>query len=143
MIVTDGQGIPIGIQVESASTHESQLLHSTLDTISIGRKDKAGHPRKKPNRLIADKAYDSNDIRQNLRLRGIDPIIPSRSNNQKATHQDRRKQRRYKHRWKVERTISWLQNCRRLVVRYERYWDHWLSLIYMACIMIILNRVIS
>lgn len=143
MVVTDGQGTPIGIQVASASTHEVKLLESTLDTISVGKIGHPGRPRKNPIRLIADKAYDSNEVRNRLAKRGIDPVIPSRSNNRKATHQDGRRHRRYLRRWTVERRISWLQNCRRLVVRYERKWQHWLSLIQLSCAMLILKRILA
>lgn len=143
MIATDGQGIPIGLLIESASTHEVKLLERTLREVSIKAKGKPGRPRKKPKRVIADKAYDSNDARRKLSKIGIEPIIPARHNNANASHQDGRKLRRYRHRWTVERTISWIQNCRRLVVRYERSWEHWLSFIYLACGMLVLRRVIG
>jgi len=142
MVVTDGQGIPIGIQVASASIHEVKLVPSTLETVSIGRAHQPGRPRQNPARLIGDKAYDSNILRRALAKKGIEPIFPARKNNKVATHQDGRKHRRYKRRWTVERTISWLQNCRRLVVRYERDWHRWRSMVELACIMLILNRII-
>lgn len=140
MIATDGQGIPIGLMIDSASVHEVKLLESTLYEISIGSCN-PGRPRSKPQRVIADKAYDSNKARKALSKRGIEPIIPARSNNSKASHQDGRKLRRYRRRWTVERTISWIQNCRRLVVRYERFWQHWLSFVHLACAMLVLGRI--
>ncbi|MBK8201484.1 MAG: transposase [Bdellovibrionales bacterium] len=63
---------------------------------------------------------------------GVEPIIPARRNNKKATHQDGRKLRRYRRRWIVERTNAWLQNFRPLVVHYEaqrkytKVWSTWL-----------------
>lgn len=142
MIATDGHGLPTGLLVESASVHEVKLLQPTLKEISIGSCS-PGRPRNKPKRVIADKAYDSNDARKALSKRGIEPIIPARSNNSRASHQDGRKLRRYGRRWTVERTISWIQNCRRLVVRYERCCQHWLSFVHLACVMLILRRVIG
>jgi transposase len=67
-----------------------------------------------------DRGYNSNKVRTLVAKQDIEPIIPSRSNNQVATHQDGRKLQRYRHRWIVERTNAWLQNFRCLTVRYER-----------------------
>jgi len=96
-----------------------------------------------PQRLIADKAYDSNPAREELVRRGIDPIIPARKNNRRATHQDGRKLRRYRRRWIIERTNAWLQNFRRLVVRYERSFTNFKALVHMACALICLKRVLG
>jgi transposase len=59
--------------------------------------------------LIADRGYDSNKVRALLVKREIEPIIPARINNIVATHQDGQRMRRYKRRWIIERTNSWLQ----------------------------------
>jgi len=96
-----------------------------------------------PERLIADKGYDSNKARQLIEGRGMLPIIPARENNTKATHQDGRHLRRYGNRWIIERTNAWLQNFRRLVVRYERSHIIFTGLIHMAFAMMILKRFIS
>jgi transposase len=119
MVVVDVQGIPLGTYLDSASPGEVTLLETTIDTISVpwvGR----GRPRKNPERVIADKAYDSDPLRHRLAKRGIDLICPYRKNNEKKKYHDGRKMRRYKRRWTVERTFAWLQNFRRLVVRYDR-----------------------
>jgi transposase len=73
--------------------------------------------------------------------RAIEPISPRRSNNQVATHQDGRRLRRYKRRWIIERTNSWLQNFRRLVVRYERSVQNFEAFVHMACAVMTLKRV--
>jgi transposase len=91
--------------------------------------------------LIADRGYDSNAARALLVKRAIEPIIPRRKNNRVATHQDGRKLRRYKRRWIIERTNSWLQNFRRLVVRYEHSVKNFEALVHMACALITLKRV--
>lgn len=64
--------------------------------------------RGKPERLIADRGYDSNTVRRFLKRRRIQPIIPARSNNTQATDQGGRCLRRYRRQWIVERTIGWL-----------------------------------
>jgi len=58
--------------------------------------------------VIADTAYDSDPLRQRLQKRGIELIVPYRENNQQRRYEDGRKLRRYKRRWIVERTNSWL-----------------------------------
>ena len=73
--------------------------------------------------------------------RAIEPIIPRRTNNRVATHQDGRKLRRYRHRGIIERTNSWLQNFRRLVVRYERSVQNFEALVHMACALMALKKV--
>ena len=140
MVLADGQGTPLGVHVEKASPAEVKLLEATLENGRIGgRRAK----RRKPKRLIADRGYDSNKVRALLVKRDIEPIIPARSNNRVATHQDGRKLRRYKRRWIIERTNSWLQTFRRLVVRYERSAAIYTALVHLACALTTLKRVLG
>jgi transposase len=142
MVLADGKGTPLGVHVEAASPAEVKLVEATLDNARIpGRK--GGRSKRRPMCLIADRAYDSNAARALLVKRGIEPIIPKRRNNRVATHQDGRKLRRYKRRWIIERTNSWLQNFRRLVVRYERKVKNFEALIHLACALITLKRVLG
>ena len=91
-------------------------------------------------RLIYDRAADSDPLRERLQLRGIELICPHRKNRRKAATQDGRKLRRYRRRWKVERSISWLQNFRRLVTRYEYHAHLFHGFVQLACIMVTLRR---
>ena len=99
-----------------------------------------GHPRKRPLRLIADKGYDSDPLRKRLKKLKIDLIVPHKRNRKKPKTQDGRKLRRYRKRWKIERTFSWMSNFRRLVVRYERLITVYRGFFHLACLMIVLNR---
>lgn len=110
-----------------------KLALPTIKTIKIGR----------PEQLIGDRGYDSNALRADLVKEGIEPIIPARENNKKATHQDGRKLRKYRKRWIVERTNAWIQNFRRLLVRYERSACIYTGLIHMALSLIVLRRVLG
>jgi transposase len=140
MVLADGAGTPLGIHVEKASPSEVKLLEATLENGRIGgRRAK----RRKPKRLIADRGYDSNKVRALLVKRAIEPIIPARRNNRVATHQDGRKLRRYKCRWIIERTNSWLQTFRRLVVRYERSATIFTALVHLAYALTTLKRVLG
>ena len=60
-----------------------------------------------------------------------------------ATHQDGRRLRRYRRRWLVERTHAWLQNYRRVLVRYERLAALYLGFVHLACALIVLKRVLG
>jgi len=142
MVLVDGAGAPLGVHLDSASPAEVKLAEVTLETVRVGHVG-PGRPRTRPERLIADKAYDSDPLRERLAERGIELIVPHRRNRKKPATQDGRPLRRYKRRWIVERTNAWLQNFRRLVVRYERSAEIFLGLVHMACAVILLKRVLG
>lgn len=137
MVLADGRGTPLGIHLASASEAEVNLCEATLNSVPIR------HRRRRPKALIADRAYDSNALRRQLFRRHILPIIPARRNNRRATHQDGRRLRRYRHRWIIERTNAWLQNFRRVTVRYERKLENYAAFVHLACAMITLRSVLG
>src|SRR2546428_2863264 len=120
MVVVDGQGLPLGKHLCSASPHEARLAETTLATIRVSRRTHAGRPRQKPLRLIADRGYDSDPLRTRLAARGIELIAPHRWNRSKPVTQVGRSLRRFRRRWEVERTFARIGNVRHLVVRYDR-----------------------
>ena len=135
LVVADSAGVPLGVHVAAASPAEITLVEETLATVKVPRK-RGGAPRRKPERLIADKAYDADWLRLSLWSRGIELICPHRSRRKRRRLQDGRKLRRYKRRWIVERTIAWLHNFRRIVVRWERYPHMYLAFVHVACLLI-------
>ena len=130
MALADGTGLPIAVDVASASPHEVTLVKSTLD---------AGFLADVPERLIGDKAYDSDVLAEDLAGEGIELIAPQRSNRRVKT-QDGRPLRRYRRRWKVERLFAWLQNFRRILVRHERDVLNYFGFVQLGCILILLRR---
>jgi transposase len=143
MVVVDGRGLPLGNYLHSASPAGVKLAETTLATIRVGRNHHSGRPRQKPLRVIADKAYDSDPLRERLRQRGIELICPHKRNRVRPATQDGRALRRYKRRWIVERTNAWLGNFRRLVVRYDRSLTIYGAFFHIACFMIVLRRVVQ
>lgn len=139
MVVVDGQGIPLGGTLASASPSEVKLIEATLDQIKVPRGGR-GRPRKRMPRLIADKSYDSDPLRKRLKQLGIDLICPHRRNRTKPKLQDGRKLRRYRRRYKIERTFAWLGSFRRLVVRYDRLITVYSAFFHLACLMITLRQ---
>jgi len=130
MAVADRHGLPVSVCVESASPHEVTLATSTLVQMVISDA---------PQNLIGDNAYDSDQLDTELKFYGIELIAPHRRNRNNKT-QDRRRLKRYRRRWKIERLFAWLQNFRRLVVRYERHAENFLGMLHLASSVILLRH---
>ena len=73
MVVVDGQAIPIGADLDSASASEIKRQQPTIEKIAMPRKG-AGRSRQNPVRIIADKGYDSDPLGQR-RLKGDIELI--------------------------------------------------------------------
>ena len=142
MVVVDGQGIPLGSQLASASPAEVKLAEATLENISVPQRG-PGRPRKRPLRIIADRGYDSDPLRWRLLQRGIVLLSPHRRKRRRPSVNDGREMRRYRKRWKVERTFAWLGNYRRLVVRYDRRLDIYSGFFHLACALITLRFLVK
>jgi len=140
MVVVDGKGVPLGKHLGSASPAEVKLAEITLDSIRVPNRHRHGRPRQKPQRLIADKAYNSDPLRKRLQKRSIELIVPHKANRVRKPTQDGRALRRYRKRWKIERTHAWLGNFRHLVVRYDRSLQIYEAFFHIACFMIVLRR---
>ena len=109
MAIADRHGLPVAVDVASASPAEVKLVISTLEARFLPDL---------PERLIGDKAYDSDPLAARLAKGDVELIAPHRSN-RKVKTQDGRPLRRYCRRWKIERLFAWLYNFRRLVTRWE------------------------
>lgn len=125
----DGQGLPLGSALASASPAEVRLAEQTLQAIAVPRQGPE-RPRQKPERVLGDKAFDSDPLRARLAARGIELIAPHRENRTKPPTQDGRALHRYR----------WLGHFRRLVVRYERWLTTYRAFFHVACAMIILRH---
>jgi hypothetical protein len=79
-VLVDGAGTPLGAYLDAATPAEATRLEQTLDPVAVGRLGKPGRPRTRPERLIAERGYDSNPLRARLTQWGIAPIIPARRN---------------------------------------------------------------
>jgi len=110
-LLTDAEGVPLVVQTTAANEHDSTtLLPLVIDIPSVA--GRVGRPKRKPDSLVADKAFDSEDLRALLRWLGIEPFIPRRGDDQSGLG---------KVRWLIERTISWFHQFRRLRIRWERH----------------------
>ena len=131
MAITDAFGLPVAAHFESASNHEVKLVEATIN---------GSFSKYAPDKLVGDKAYDSDKLDdQLLNERGVEMVAPHRKGRKKAKTQDRRKLKCYRRRWKVERLFAWLQNFRRLVVRYEYHVVNFLAMVHLGCVKILLR----
>jgi transposase len=117
----------------AANVHDSKVLEKTVDSIEPIRRPRGrpGRPRKRPNKLHADRAYDFPRCRKALRRRGITPRIARRGIDSS--------ERLECHRWVVERTLAWLAKYRRLTIRYERRDDIHEAFLHLGCSLVCLN----
>jgi transposase len=131
MGIADRHGLPLALRAESASPAEVTLVEQTLEERFVAEV---------PERLIGDKAYDSDHLdEQLLQNFGTEMIAPNKVNRRVPT-QDGRPLRRYGRRWKIERLFAWLFNFRRLVVRYEYHAENFQGLIHLAAAVILLRH---
>jgi transposase len=131
MAIADRAGLPIACGIASASPHETTLVEATIDACFLEHA---------PDRLVGDRAYDSDPLDTRLREeRGIELISPHKSNRRKARTQDGRALRRYVRRWKIERLFAWLLSYRRLTNRWERHAENFLGFVQLGCLCILLR----
>lgn len=135
MVLVDAHGLPAAVNTASAHRVESHLTQQLFDFMI---------PDALPERVIGDKAYDSDALDQALAERGIELIAPHRSNRLPENKtQDGRPLRRYKRRWTVERTIAWLHNYRRLCIRWEKSAALFQAFLHFSCTLLLLRQVLG
>jgi transposase len=110
-VITDASGIPLASSVTAANVNDITELAPLFNAIPAVA-GKVGHPRKKPDALQGDLAYDSEPHRQGLREIGVEPVLPEREIDDQSGLGETR--------WPVERTLAWAHQNRRLRIRYER-----------------------
>ena len=130
MAVADRNGLPLAAWIASGERAECHLVIDTLDRRFLDEV---------PQRLIGDKAYDSDalDLQLDAEL-GIELIAPNRR--KRRASQDGRPLRRYLRRWKVERLFAWMMRFRRIVTRWETKAQNYLGFVQLACLVILLRR---
>nr|WP_232535566.1 IS5 family transposase [Nocardia terpenica] len=122
-ILSDRAGIPLAVAVSAANVHDSQALKPLVKAIPAVR-SRRGPRRRRPGKLHADKAYDSVELRQWVRRRGVAVRI-ARKGIESA-------ERLGRHRWVIERSISWLTGYHRHNIRYDRKGTHYLGFLTLA-----------
>ena len=122
-VLTDRAGIPLAVAISAANTNDAEALRPLVRAIPAVR-SRRGPRRRRPAKLHADKAYDHTELRRWVRDRGIVVRIA-----RKGVESSDRLGR---HRWVIERTISWLTGYHRLNIRYDRKSTHFLGFLTLA-----------
>jgi transposase len=129
-LICDGRGVPFAVQLTGANRNDSQQALALVDAIPSLQGER-GRPRHRPDRVSGDRGYDAEAIRQGLRARHIVPFLAKR-NTEHGSGLGR-------WRWVVERTFAWLNQFRRLRVRYEKRADIHEAFLALACALICWN----
>lgn len=124
-LLTDARGVPLGLEVAGANRNDMKLLPATLRQVPI----EYPHRRSAPN-LCLDKGYDFDEVRELLRRFGFTAHIRRRGEEardiaREAGHRARR--------WVVERTHSWMNRFRRLLIRWEKKPENYIGLLHFVC----------
>lgn len=120
------------VLLSAANVPDAEQLARALDAVP-SLPTPAGGRRRRPDKLHADKAYDSKASRITCQLRSVVPRIARRGIESS--------ERLGRYRWVVERSFAWLHRFRRLTIRYERRADIHLGFLHLACALICLNFV--
>lgn len=133
-LATDRRGLPLALVVAAANRSEPELAEHVLEVLP--------HRVELPPvvTVVADRGYDSDPLRDRLAVAGYDLVSPHRKNRKRPSRNDGRRLRRYKRRWTVERSIAWLHNYRRLLVRHERQVLLFQGFAQLACALIAVAR---
>ena len=133
-LLVDGNGLPLAVHLTAGQRHESTCLEQVLDSFRLPRP--RGRPRCRPRRLAGDKAYSAPRIRCWLRRKGIEAVIPQRSD-EHVRHRGRPlkfDRQAYRRRNVVERCVGWLKENRRVAVRYEKLATNYTGMLKLAMI---------
>ncbi len=126
-VLTDAQGVLLSVTLTGGQQHEAKEFKTLLNNCMLSLHRQSS----RPNCIIGDKGYNSKEIRELIRSRGICPQVPTRSNQRSDPQFDSVK---YKGRNIIERTIGWLKNARRIATRYDKLATSYLTFIKLAAI---------
>lgn len=133
-LLTEAKGVPIGLAVAGANRNDFKLVKETLESIPVER-PVAGE--EQPQGLCLDKGYDYDEVRELAQEFGYTAHIRSRREEAQSLKRNARRKAR---RWVVERTHSWLNRFRRILIRWEKKADNYLGLLHFACAIITYRR---
>jgi putative transposase len=128
-MLTDKNGIPLSVVITAANTHDMKAAIRTLDRVVLRKRPKDTQ------NLCLDKGYDFPEIENESVSRGYTPHIRHRGEGRRMARNVNRVRR-----WVVERTNSWHNRFRKLLVRYEKKVENYLGLVQLACCVIVYRR---
>lgn len=129
-LLTEGHGVPLGLAVEGANRHDMKLVRETIESIVVERPEPTTE---EPQGMCLDKGYDFQEVRDTLDEFGFTAHIRSRGEEAKELAKEAGKKAR---RWVVERTHSWMNRFRRILIRWEKKPANYIAFLHLACALI-------
>ena len=126
-LLTDGQGIPIGLEIDGANRHDMRLVRATIEAIVVERPQASDE---QPQGMCLDKGYDYKAVREILEEFGFTAHIRARGEEAQELKRDANTKAR---RWVVERSHSWMNRFRRILVRWDKKPENYLAFLHFAC----------
>jgi putative transposase len=126
-VLTDGGGVPIGLAVAGANRNDFKMAAETITSIPVER---PAPTLEQPQGLCLDKGYDYDEVRALLAEFGFTAHIRGRGEEAQAIKREAGYKAR---RWVVERTHSWINRFRRLLVRWDKNVRNYLAFLHLAC----------
>jgi putative transposase len=129
-VLTEANGIPIGLAVAGANRNDMKLVRMTIDSIPV---DRPKPTRERPQGLCMDKGYDYEEVRETVREFGFTAHIRSRGEEAQALKREAGFKAR---RWVVGRAHSWMNRFRRVLIRWDKSAANYLAFLHFACALI-------
>jgi transposase len=130
----EAQGIPVGLAVDGANRHDMKLVAATLASIPVDRPQPAATA---PQGLCLDKGYDYDEVRDLVTEFGFTAHIRARG---EEAQQLKRNARHKARRWVVERTHSWMNRYRGILIRWSKKAENYIAMLHMSFAFIIYRR---
>lgn len=133
-VLTEANGIPVGLTVEGANRNDFKMVRQTSESLPIERPQPTAVA---PQGMCLDKGYDDDEVRALLSELGFTAHIRARGEEAQAI----KKEAGYKaRRWVVERTHSWMNRFRRILIRWEKKASSYLAMLHFACALITFQK---
>ena len=130
-LLVDASGLPLAWTLTGGNRNDVTQLIALVDRVpAIG--GRVGRPRRRPDRVTADRGYDHDKHRRLLRQRHITPEIARRQTEHGSGLGHAR--------WVVERTFAWLHHFKRLLVRYDRRAEIHEAFLAIGCCLVCYRR---
>jgi putative transposase len=122
--------VPIGLAVDGANRPDMKLTRETIKNIVVERPEPTPQ---QPQGMCLDKGYDYQAVRDILEEFGFTAHIRSRGEEAQEIKQEAGKRAR---RWVVERTHSWMNRFRRILIRWDKKPENYIAFLHFACALI-------
>lgn len=132
-LLTEGHGVPIGLAIDGANRHDMKLVRATLESIVVKRPVPSEEEKQN---MCLDKGYDFDEVRAllaefgftaHIRARGEEALLLKREAGFRAR------------RWVVERSHSWMNRFRRILIRWDKKPENYLAFLHFACALVALR----